>query len=96
MGEGGVMGMVARNERLFFLLGGGAVARVPSLVASCAPLLTPLCASRASFLTPFGSPASPFLTALCPRLRRVCGRRRGRGGRGGGLGFRLRHRQNCR
>ena len=54
---------------LLFLLGGGAVARVPSLVASCAPLLTPLCASRASFLTSFRSPASPFLTPLRARLR---------------------------
>ena len=63
--------------------------RVPSLVASCAPLLTPLCASRASFLTPFCSPASPFLTPLGTRLRRICGRRRRRGGRRGGLGFSL-------
>ena len=43
----------AEKDGLFFLLGGGAVARVPSLVASCAPLLTPFCATRASFLTPF-------------------------------------------
>ena len=84
------------NGLLFCSVGGGAVARVPSLVASCAPLLTPLCASRASFLSSFRSPASPFLTPLCARLRRICGRRRGRGGRRGGLGFRLRHRQNCR
>jgi hypothetical protein len=78
------------NERLLFLLGGGhAVARVPSLVASCAPLLTPLCASRASFLTAFSAARSPFLTPLGTRLRRICGRRRGRGGRRGGLGFSL-------
>ena len=89
--------VVGANERLLFLLGGGgAVARVPSLVASCAPLLTPLCASRASFLTPFCTPRSPFLTPLGTRLRRICGRRRRRGGRRGGLGFRLGHRQNRR
>jgi len=76
--------------------GGGAVAGVSSLVASCAPLLTPLCASRASFLTPFRSPGSPFLSALRARLRRICGRRRGRCGRSSGLGFSLRHRQNWR
>ena len=46
-----------KNGLLCWLGGGGAVARVPSLVASCAPLLTPFCASRASFLTPFGAPA---------------------------------------
>ena len=77
---------------LLLLLGGGrgAVPRIPTLVASCAPLLTPFCAPGAPFLAPFSSPASPFLTALCPGLWRICGRRRGRGGsgRGGGLGFR--------
>jgi hypothetical protein len=55
-------------NRLLFLLGGrsaGAVARVSSFLASCAPLLTPLCASGAAFLAPFSSSASPFLTALC-------------------------------
>jgi hypothetical protein len=37
---------------LFFLLdGGGAVPSVPSLVAPCAALLTPLCAARPSFLS---------------------------------------------
>ena len=87
---------VGPKERLLFLLGGGgAVARVPSLLASCAPLLTPLCASRSSFLTPFSAPRSPFLTPLGTRLRGIRGRRRGRGGRRGGLGFSLRHRQNC-
>jgi hypothetical protein len=76
-------------NRLLFLLGGGGsrCGAVPSLVASCAPLLTPFCASRASFLTPFCTPRSPFLTPLGTRLRRICGRRRGRGGRRGGLGF---------
>jgi len=43
----------------------GPVARIPSLVAACAPLLTPLCASGAAFLPPLGSPAAPFLTAFC-------------------------------
>jgi hypothetical protein len=47
---------------LLFLLGGRAVARVPSLVAPCAPLLTPLCASRSSFLTSFGTAGASFLT----------------------------------
>ena len=92
---------LARMNGLLFLLGGGcggrgAVARVPSLVSSCAPLLTPLCASRASFLTPFCTPRSPFLTPLGTRLRRICGRRRRRGGRRGGLGFSLGHRQKRR
>jgi hypothetical protein len=75
---------------LLWLSGGcGAVSRIPTLVASCAPLLTPFCPSGASFLAPFSSPASPLLTALCPRLWRVCGRCRGRGGSGrSGLGFR--------
>src|SRR6478735_3322339 len=93
---------LARMNGLLFLLGGGcggrgAVARVPSLVAPCAPVLTPLCACGAAFLAPFCSPASPLLTALCPRHRRDCGRRRGRGRRGGrrgGLSFRLRPRQD--
>jgi hypothetical protein len=81
------------DDRLLFLLGrgaggGGAIARVPSLVASGAPLLTPLCASRAPFLSSFRSPGSPFLTPLRARLRAIRWRRRGRGWRGG-LGFRL-------
>jgi len=55
---------------LFFLLGGrcggrGAVASIPSLVASCAPLLPPLRASDAALLPALGSPATPFLTAFC-------------------------------
>jgi len=86
-------------NRLLLLLGGGgggAVARVPSFVASCAPLLTPLGAPCASFLTAFCSPASPVLPPLCTGLRRICGRRRGRGRRRCGLGFRLRHRENYR
>ena len=58
----------------------GAVACVSSLVASCAPLLTPLGASRASFLTAFRSPASPFLSPLCARLHGICGRGRGAAG----------------
>ena len=92
-GGGGRSGALSTNLRetsgngLLFLLGRGAVARVPSLVASCAPLLTPLCAPGATFLTSFRSPASPFLTSLRARLRCICGRRRGRGGRRGGLGF---------
>ena len=85
-----------RNGLLCWLSSGSAVARVPSLVASCAPFLTPLCASRSSFLTPFGAPASTFLSPLCTRLRRIGGRRRGGGGRGGGLGFNFRHRQKRR
>jgi hypothetical protein len=93
-------GCWGRADRLLFLLGrgaGGAVACVPSLIASGAPLLTPLCASRASFLSPFRSPASPFLSPLGARLCRVCRRSRRRsGGRGGGLGFSLRHRQKRR
>jgi len=84
--------LLGADDRLLFLLGrgagGGAVARVPSFVASGAPLLTPLCASRASFLSPFRSRASPILTPLSARLPRVCGRRRWRGRRSG-LGFRL-------
>ena len=71
------------------------MARITSLVAPCSTLLTPLCASRASFLTPFCAPRSPFLTPLGTRLRRICGRRR-RGGRRGGLGFSLGHRQKRR
>ena len=67
---------------LLFLLGGGAVARVPSLVASCAPLLSSLCAPRASFLSSFRSPASPFLTPLRAGLRGIRGRCRWRGGVG--------------
>jgi hypothetical protein len=53
---------------------------------ACAPLLASLCAPRASLLTPFSAPGSPFLTPLRTGLRRICGRRRGRGGCGGGLG----------
>jgi hypothetical protein len=95
---GGPIAVVGPNERLFFLLGGGGggSGAVPSLVASCAPLLTPFCASRASFLTPFCTPRSPFLTPLGTRLRRICGRRRRRGGCRGGLGFSLGHRQKRR
>jgi hypothetical protein len=85
-----------RNGLLCWLGSGGAVARVPSLITSCAPFLTPLCASRSSFLTPFGAPASTFLSPLRTRLRRIGGRRRGGGGRGGGLGFNFRHRQKRR
>ena len=89
--------MLGANGRLFFLFGGrDVVARITSLVAPCSTLLTPLCASRASFLTPFCTPSTPFLTPLCTGLRRICGRRRRRGGRRGGLGFSLGHRQNCR
>jgi hypothetical protein len=87
----GPLAVVGANKLLLFLLsgGGGAVARVSSLVTSCAPLLPSFCASGAAFLAAFCSPGSPFLTALCPRLDRIGGRRRGRGGRsGGGLGFR--------
>ena len=84
----GPIAIVGANKLLLFLLsGGGAVARVSSLVTSCAPLLPSFCASGAALLAAFCSPSSPFLTALCPRLYRVCGRRRGRSGRSGSLGF---------
>ena len=82
---------------LLWLSGGcGAVSRIPTLVASCAPLLSSLCAPRASFLSSFRSPASPFLTPLRAGLRGIRGRCRWRGGCGGGLGFSLLSRQNCR
>ena len=71
-----------RGNGLLFLLG-GAVARVTSLFAPCAPLLASLCAPRAPFLTSFCAPRASFLAPLRTRLRRLC---RGRGGRGGGLG----------
>ena len=95
--RGGRVADVSANARLLFLFGGrDVVARITSLVAPCSTLLTPLCASRASFLTPFCAPRSPFLTPLGTRLRRVCGRCRRRGGRRGGLGFSLGHRQKRR
>ena len=57
--------MPYRRKRMIYFVGsvvvgcgGGAVARVPSLVASCAPLLTPLCASCSSFLSSFRTVAS--------------------------------------
>ena len=67
---------------LLFLLG-GTVARVTSLFAPCAPLFASLCAPRAPFLTSFCAPRASFLTPLRTRLRRLSGRR---GGRGAGLG----------
>jgi len=67
---------------LLFLLA-GAVARVTSLIAPCAPLLASLCAARAPLLTSFCAPCASFLTPLRTRFRRLSGLR---GGRGAGLG----------
>ena len=67
---------------LLFLLGGN----VAPLFAPCAPLFASLCAPRASFLTSFCAPRASFLTPFRTRLRRLSGRRGGRGGRRAGLG----------
>ena len=85
-----------RKRMIYFVgsVGGGAVARVPSLVASCAPLLTPLCASCSSFLSSFRTPASPVLTPLRARLHGIRWRCCGRRGRWSGLGFSLRDREH--
>jgi hypothetical protein len=69
-----------------FLLFGSTIACVTSLIAPCTPLLASLCAARAPLLTPFCAPRASFLSSLRTRLRRLRGRR---GGRGAGLGFSL-------
>jgi hypothetical protein len=71
-----------RGTWLLFLLG-GTVARVTSLFAPCAPLFASFCAPSPSFLTSFCASRASFLTPLRTRLRRLSGRR---GGRGAGLG----------
>ena len=91
-GPDGKMSALFERNGLLFLLG-STVARVTSLFAPCAPFLAPLCAPRAPFLTSFGAPCAPFLTSLRTRLRRLSGRR---GGRGAGLGSSRGHHQNCR
>ena len=79
--------MARMNRLLFFARLELVVVAVPSRASRRssrpAPLLTPLGASRASFLTSLCSPGSPFLTALCRQTCRIRGRRRGRSGRVG-------------
>jgi hypothetical protein len=66
--------------KLLFLLGGTVTPLFASLCAPRAACLTSFCTSRASFLTPFCAARTSFLTPFRTRLRRLSGRRGGRGG----------------
>ncbi|MGY3584122.1 hypothetical protein ACVIF9_002799 [Bradyrhizobium sp. USDA 4350] len=80
-----------RNGLLCWLGGRGAVARVPSLLASRAPLLTPLCASRAAFLRPLRRSCRRSVPDFAVSVAATRG-----GGSSGGLGFSRRDRQHRR
>ena len=66
---------------LLFLFGSTVVPFFASLCAPRAACLTSFCTPRASFLTPFCAARASFLTPFRTRLRRLSGRRGGRGGR---------------
>ena len=66
---------------LLFLFGGTAVPLFASFCASRAAYLTSFCTPLASFLAPFCAARTTFLKPFRTRLRRLGGRRGGRGGR---------------